>query len=210
MKSVDENIDSLSRAILHEARGSADQVLEDARASAETIRKQAQERAETERKEILDRAKQEAERIHGQKIAAAQLKARTLQLGAREKMLDKVYKTAMEELPSVQRWTDYEEIARNLLREALSQMRVSEVRIRADSQTMSHYPDSFLVELSREMNIQITRGEPLAKGTGVVVEAVNGRMQYDNTLETRLLRMWNAMRSPVNHILMGETMGESL
>jgi V/A-type H+/Na+-transporting ATPase subunit E len=206
MKSVEDNIDSLSRAIMNEARGSADQVLTDARAKADALRKQAQERAETESQEILDRARQEADRIRGQKIAAAQLKARTMQLDTREKMLDKVYKTALQELPSVQQWTDYEEIARSLLREALSQMRVSEVRIRADQRTMSHYPDALLAELSGEMKIQITRGEPLPKGMGVIVEAVNGRMQYDNTLETRLQRMWNAMRSPVNHILMGEAL----
>ncbi len=206
MKSVDDNIESLSRAIMHEARGNADHVLEDARTKADNIRKQAQERADAEHKEILDRARQEAERIRGQKIAAAQLKARTLQLRTREQMLDNVYKEALQELPAVQQWTDYEEIARNLLREALGQMRVSEVRVRADSRTMSHLPDSYLADLSNEMKIQITRGEPLSKGTGVIVEATNGRMQYDNTLETRLQRMWNAMRSPVNHILMGEAL----
>lgn len=206
MNRVDDNIESLSRAIMHEAQGSADQILHDAQTKADNIRKQAQERADAERKEILDRAKQEAERIQGQKLAAAQLKARTMQLKSREQLLDNVYKEALQELPAVQRWTDYEEIARNLLREALGQMRVSEVRVRADPRTMEHYSDSYLADLSNEMKIQISRGEPLTKGTGVIVEAVNGRMQYDNTLETRLQRMWNAMRSPVNHTLMGEAL----
>ncbi|RPJ49648.1 MAG: hypothetical protein EHM21_06590 [Chloroflexi bacterium] len=206
MKSVEDNIESLSRAIMHEASGSADQVIEDARSRADTIREQAREQAERERREILDRARQEAARIRSQKVAAAQLKARTLQLKTREQLLDKVYKTALQELPSVQQWTDYEEIARNLLREALGQMRVGEVKVRSDERTMKHFTDTYLREISSEMNIQITLGEPLPKGLGVVVEAVNGRMQYDNTLETRLQRMWNAMRSPVNHILMGEAL----
>jgi V/A-type H+-transporting ATPase subunit E len=205
MKSIEDNIESLSRAIMNEARGSADQVLEEAQAKADSIRKQAQERAEEERSEILDRATQEAQRIRGQKLAAAQLKARTMQLESREKILDKVYKTASQELASIQQWTDYEEIARNLLQDVLSQMRVSEVRIRADQRTMAHFPESYLEQLSREMNLRITRGEPLSRGIGVIVEATNGRMQYDNTLETRLQRMWNSMRSPVYHILMGET-----
>lgn len=206
MKSVEENIESLSRAIMLEARSSADKVVEDARAKADAIRKQAQEQAERERREILDRAKQEAARIRGQKVAAAQLKARTLQLKTREQLLDRVHKSALQELPSVQQWTDYEQIARSLLREALSQMRVKEVRVRADERTMKHLSNSYLQELSSEMNIQITMGDPLPKGLGVIVEAVNGRMQYDNTLETRLQRMWNAMRSQVNHTLMGEAL----
>ena len=46
---------------------------------------------------------------------------------------------------------------------------------------------------------------PLEKGTGVVVETHDGHLQYDNTLETRLNRLQNLLRSPVYHLLMGET-----
>ncbi len=206
MKSTDENIDSLSRAIMTEARSEADHVVADAKAKADATRQQAQEQAEAARKEILDRAAQEAARIRSQKIAATQLKARTLQLDSREKLLNKVYKAALQELPSVQQWTDYEEIARNLLREAIQQLKARDVTIRADRQTMAHFSERFLQDLSNELKVQITLGEPLTKGTGVIVDASNGRLQFDNTLETRLERMWNAMRSQVNHLLMGEAL----
>ncbi len=206
MKSTDENIDSLSRAIMTEARSEADKVVTDAKAKADAIRQQAQQQAEAARKDILDRATQEAARIRSQKIAATQLKARTLTLDSREKLLDKVHNAALQELPSVQQWTDYEEIARSLLREAIQQLRVNEVQIRADRQTMAHFSERFLQELSNELKVQITSGEPLDKGTGVVVDAANGHLQFDNTLETRLERMWNAMRSQANHLLMGEAL----
>jgi len=206
MRSVEENIDSLSRAIMTEARGEAEQVLAEAKSKADATLKHAQERANAERKEILERAKQEAERIRSQKIASTQLKARTLQLESREKLLNKVYTTAFQELPSIQQWTDYEEIARNLLREAINQLRSDDVQIRADDRTMAHFSDRFLDELSRELNVQIKRGDPLTKATGVIVETSNGRVQIDNTLETRLQRMWNEMRSPVYHRLMGEAL----
>ncbi len=206
MKSTDENIDSLSRAILTEARSEADKVVTDAKARADSLRRQAQEDAEAARKETLDRAKQEAARIRSQKIAATQLKARTLQLDSREKLLNKVYQAGLQELPTVQQWTDYEEIARNLLREAIQQLKASDVTIRADKQTMTHFSEQFLKNLSSELKVQITLGELLTKGTGVIVDASNGRLQFDNTLETRLERMWNAMRSQVNHLLMGEAL----
>jgi vacuolar-type H+-ATPase subunit E/Vma4 len=204
MKSVEENIDSLSRAILSEARGEADQVLADAKAKADAARQQASEQAERERREILERAKQEAEHIRGQKIAATQLKARTLTLDSREKLLNKVYTTALQELLSVQQWTDYEEIARTLLKEAIIQLRVSEVVVRADKRTMDHFSDKFLEQLSRELDVKINRGDLLPRGIGVIVESSNGHVQYDNTLETRLQRMWNAQRAPIYHLLMGE------
>lgn len=205
-QAVDENIDALSRAIMTDARSEADQLLEDARAKAESIRKQAQEQAEAERKQILDRANQEAARIRSQVISTTQLKARTMQLEHREKLLDKVFQTAQQELASVQQWTDYDEIAQNLLREALMQLQVNEVRVRADKRTMSAYSKKFLDDLSQEMNVKISEGDPLEQGVGVIVETVDKHMQYDNTLETRLRRMQNNLRSPVNHLLMGESL----
>lgn len=201
---VQENMDSLSRAILAEAKGDAEHLVTEARARAETIRRQAQEQAEQVRKEILDRAKQEADQLRGQNVATTQLKARTMQLEHREKVLDQVFTKAMNDLPSVQKWTDYPDIARNLLREAVLQLRSDTVVVHADAFTQSVLAQKYLDDLGKELNVQLSMGDALQQGTGVVVETNNGRLQYDNTLETRLRRMQNNLRVPVYHILMGE------
>lgn len=201
---VQENMDSLSRAIMAEARDDAEHLLTDARARAETIRKQAQEQADQVKKEILDRAKQEADQVRSQNVATTQLKARTSQLEQREKLLDQVFSTAMEDLPSVLKWTDYPEIAQNLLREAILQLRANQVVVRADQATQAVLTQAALQSLEQELNVKISMGEPLAQGTGVMVETNNSRLQFDNTLETRLRRMQNSLRLPVYHILMGE------
>jgi V/A-type H+-transporting ATPase subunit E len=201
---VQENMDSLSRAIMAEARDDAEDLLKDARARAETIRKQAQAQADQVRQEILDRAKAEADQLRSQNIATTQLKARTMQLDHREKLLDQVFSSAMEDIPSIQKWTDYPEIARDMLREAITQLRADEVVVHADPHTQSALADGALDALEKELNVQISIGDPLDKGTGVVVETNNGRLQYDNTLETRLRRLQNSLRVPVYHILMGE------
>jgi vacuolar-type H+-ATPase subunit E/Vma4 len=44
----------------------------------------------------------------------------------------------------------------------------------------------------------------LDEGTGVVVDASAGKLHYDNTLETRLSRLQNSLRSSVYKVLMGE------
>ena len=103
MKAIDENIKVLSNAVLREVRGDADQVLADARTKADEIRQAAQEQAEEERAKILDEASVEAERIRGQVVATNQLKARTTLLAQREKLLEEVFNTARERLPSVLR-----------------------------------------------------------------------------------------------------------
>lgn len=206
IRQVEENIDLLARAIEKEARVDADQVLEQARQKAEKIRKEAKEDAEAERLEILDRAKQEAERIRGQAIATAQLKSRTMQLEHREKLLDSVFTKAYKQIPTVQQWTEYPQIVRQLLQEALQNLEAKSAIVRADQVTSEIIDKKMLKELAEAMNIQLEVGEPLTQGTGVMAESADGHLNYDNTLETRLSRMKNELRSPVYRILMGESL----
>jgi vacuolar-type H+-ATPase subunit E/Vma4 len=206
MKSVEENIESLARAILSEAQAEAQQIKADAEAKAEAIRQRAQKQAEAERAEILERAAQEADRLRSQVIATTQLKARTQQLERREKLLEKVFTTARQQLSEIEKWSDYDAIAQHLLREAAQQLRASEVIVQADETTQKLLSGGLAETVSKELNIAIKIGSPLKKGIGVVVGASNGRLQYDNTLEIRLSRLQNALRSPVYHLLMGESL----
>lgn len=206
MKSVDESIDTLSRAILSEANAEAEQIKNDARARADSIRQQAEKQAAAERAEILRRAEQEAERIRSQAMATTQLKARTQQLEHREKMLEKVFQTAQEQLPTVEEWGDYEEIALRLMREAVVQLRSKKATVRANKAVANLLADGVLEKISTELNVPLKMGTSLKKGTGVVVETPDGHINYDNTLETRLARLQNSLRSAVYHILMGESL----
>jgi V/A-type H+-transporting ATPase subunit E len=206
MRSIEENIETLSRAILDEANADAQRILADARAKAEIIRQRAHEQAAAERKEILDRAHQEADRLRGQSIATAQLRARTLQLEHREKLLDSVFTAARKDMMSVLKWTDYDAVARRLLREAITHLGAGEARLHTDAVTGKSLSSSVIAEVSKEMNVQIEVAEPLAKGSGVLVETKDGHLQYENTLDDRLNRLQNVLRSPVYHILIGETL----
>jgi vacuolar-type H+-ATPase subunit E/Vma4 len=206
MRSIEENIATLSRAILDEANADAQRILADARAKADTIRQRAHEQAAAERKEILDRAHQESERLRGQSIATAQLRARTLQLEHREKLLDSVFTTARKDMSSVLKWSDYDVVARRLLREALKQLGSGEARLHTDPATGKVLSSGVLTEVSKEMNVKIEVAEPLEKGSGVLVETTDKHLQYENTLDDRLNRLQNVLRSPVYHILIGETL----
>ena len=207
MRSLDENIESLSRALLSEARADAEQILAEAKAKADGIRQKAQEKAAAERAEILERARQEAERLRGQVVATTQMKARTMELAHREKLLDGVFAEARKKLPSVQQWTNYDEIARRLLRESLVQLKPSQAIFQADEKSLEVLAAVVLDEISKEMKVELlAAGEPLKKGIGVVVESGDGHLVYDNTLDTRLDRLQNTLRSPVYRILIGETL----
>lgn len=203
MKPEEETIELLSRAIIKEAEEDAQQAQADAKAKAEAIRQRAQQQAEKEREEILNRARQEAERLKGQVVASAQLKARTLQLEHREKLLDRVFDAARQKLSAIQKRADFDKIAAQLLREALVQLNADKVAARADEVTQKAL-ERALPELSKELNAQVSFGPPLEEGIGIVVDASEGHLHYDNTLKTRLDRLQSVLRSSVYHVLMGE------
>lgn len=204
MRSTEENIEPLSRAILKEAEVDAQQMREEAKTKADAIRQRAQEEAEKVRREILDRAQQEADRLRSQTVASAQLKARTLQLENREKMLDRVFQAAREKLAEVQNRPDYDRLAAMLLREALTQLRVNKAEIRADRATRAVLEKGALRDISKELNGEFTIVDDLEEGRGVVIDAADGRLHYDNTLETRLQRLQSTLRASVFKLLMGE------
>jgi vacuolar-type H+-ATPase subunit E/Vma4 len=200
----DENIEALSRAILRDARAEAEQLQSEAKTKADAIRQHANEQAESERKVILEKARLEAERLRGQVVASAQLKARTMQLEHREKLLDKVFDAARQRLSTIQKRSDYDQVAAQLLREAVTQLKADHAEVRVDEATQKSLKAQALEQISRELNAQLSMGKSLEGGLGVVVDASEGRLHYDNTLETRLSRLQSALRSSVYHVLMGE------
>jgi V/A-type H+/Na+-transporting ATPase subunit E len=204
MKTEVEDIEMLERAILGEARDEADQIKAEAKKKADAIRKRAQEQAEQESKAILDQARQDADRLRGQAVATAQLKSRSLELAHREQLLDRVFKMVKEKLSDVQKRSDYEQIATMLLREALVQLRVNKAEIRADKTTQNFLEKKALDEISKELNGQFKTAAALEEGIGVIVDAADGKLHYDNTLETRLNRLQSTLRSSVYKVLIGE------
>ncbi len=199
-----EDIEMLQRAILGEVQDESDQIKAEAKEKVDAIRKRAQEQADAESKAILDIARQEAERLRSQAVATAQMKARSAQLAHREQLLERVFKSVKEKLADVQKRTDYDQIAAMLLREALQGLRVNKAEIRADKVTQNILEKKALGEISKELNGQFTMANALEEGMGVIVDAADGKLHYDNTLETRLNRLQNTLRSSVNKILLGE------
>jgi Archaeal/vacuolar-type H+-ATPase subunit E len=202
----DDNIERLSRDILQQAQSEADQVISEAKSKADQILKRAQDDAAAEKAQILDQAKRDADRIRSQAIATTQLKARTMLLESREKLLTEVFAEALKQLPSVQQWNDYEAIVESLAAEAVAQIRNENVVLRADKTTAKLLTDSLVKKLAQKFTEKITLGDPLEGKTGVVASTTNGHLTFDNTLETRLQKLENELRSPVYHLLMGESL----
>lgn len=203
---TDGNIERLSRDILQQAESDAALVISEANAKADEIRKQAETEASAVKARIIEQAKRDSDRIRGQAVATTQLKARTMFLESRENLLKEVFEEAAKRLSSVEQYNDYEEIVKRLVMEAVSQMNSDNIVINADKKTKKMLADSILNSIASKFNGTIELGNTLENKIGVVASTSNGHLNYDNTLETRLEKLTNELRSPVYHLLMGESL----
>jgi vacuolar-type H+-ATPase subunit E/Vma4 len=204
MATLEQNIETLSQRMIHDANVEAEKILAEARAKADEINKRGQAQAEAECNAILERTQQERERLRGQAVATTELKARNDQLEFREQLLNQVFEETRLKVPTVQQWNNYAEIALVLLKDALLHLKDYPVHVRVDGTIKKLIPDSQLEQIAKDLRVEVIGFSELSQGTGVIVETADGHLNYDNTLETRLNRLQNSLRAPVFHILMGE------
>jgi V/A-type H+/Na+-transporting ATPase subunit E len=209
MSTEEESIQALSRAVMIEAQSETEHTLAEAREKADAIRSESQGQADADRARIMASANQEAARIRSQAVAAAQLKARTLQLEQRELLLNNVFEQAVQQIPTIQKSGTYKDVSMALLKEALAHLGSDSALIQADPGTLDLFTREVLDSISKEIGVKLELGEPfisIKQGTGLIVQTPDGHRQYDNTLETRLKRMQDALRNPVYRLLMGESL----
>ncbi|HOU14609.1 MAG TPA: V-type ATP synthase subunit E family protein [Anaerolineae bacterium] len=199
-----DKVQVLEQAIIEIAQQEAQVILDEAKAKADSIRKQAQADAAVESERIRQAAQQTATHHVAQAIARAQLEAQMLKLQRREQLLSRTFDKVREQLPLIPQHTDYRMIVQRLISEAVAHLGDEAFIVQADAVTNHVLDDAFLKDLAQTLNVHLERGAPLETGTGVVLSTANGHRRYDNTLETRLTRIQNDVRTTVFHILTGE------
>ena len=173
---------------------------------AEEIRSQAKQKADKERKKIIDNANREAERIKHQSLSSAKLKAQMLWLERREIILNEVFETVHQRIETISKWSNYNEIVNQLIREAVENLDTKSAYIHADKTTSGVITDVKLQKIGSELQVDLHFGKILSQGVGIIAETDDHRRQFDNTFETRFNRIQESLRSPVYHILMGEAL----
>jgi vacuolar-type H+-ATPase subunit E/Vma4 len=119
-------------------------------------------------------------------------------------LLDRVFQAVRQRLAEIPKRPDYDQTAALLLREALVQLRVNKAQVRADKATQAILEKKVLADISKELNGEFSAADALEEGIGVVVDAADGKLHYDNTLETRLDRLEGPLRAAVYRMLIGE------
>jgi vacuolar-type H+-ATPase subunit E/Vma4 len=104
----------------------------------------------------------------------------------------------------VSQFEDYDKVAKSLLRDAVGHLdNVASLVVLADPVTRETLTSTVLARLGEELSCELSLGDPLREGVGVIVQSADGHVSYDNTLQQRLARQRSALRAEVFAILSG-------
>lgn len=195
------NVQALEQAILESAQHEVEGILNEAKAKADSVRRQAEGDARVEQAKVLQVAREEADKRIAQTIAKAQLEAQMLKLQRRERRLEQTFDRVRQQLASVTERPDYKETMRQWIREAAAHLGDEAFTVDADAATHALLTTDFLEMLGRELHVTLSPGATLNARTGIILVAADGHRRYDNTLEARLTREQDGLRSAVYHIL---------
>ncbi|MCU0520788.1 MAG: V-type ATP synthase subunit E family protein [Anaerolineae bacterium] len=216
-----QDMEGLRQAISREAERDRQRILGEARVTAEAIRQKAQAEAAEEAAHLVEVAEAKAARIRQETVGVAGLDAQAVKVRARESALELVFSRASESLEALSdpgrqsgqnrrsEPAGWAAIVEGLLVDAIGHFGRVALVVHADPEThaiLEHTGEapSMLDRIGQQVGCQLTLGQLLLGGTGVIVESPDGHLRYDNTLQTRLARMRSGLRAPVYRILVGD------
>lgn len=204
LKSIDERIEDLSRAIIEEAHADAEMLKSVAKLKVNVVLEAGQKQAEKIRTEILENAKLEAELLKEERLAEVAIKAKIEWLEKREELLETVFQTVRLRCNSLLESDEYPQALQGLIMDAVGQLQSNQVWLHLDSASRSLLDEKSLDVISESLGVEMHVGDDLTDGIGVIAKDALGHRIFDNTLETRLNRQMESLRSDVYKILMGE------
>lgn len=200
----------LAEEIVEDARKRAERTIARTQAEVEKIVAQARADAEAQAKKIRTEAEQRARRKAEMIVRMVDQEVARRKLRAREAVVQQVLDEAKKRLDAMS-GDEYKRSLIQLAAAAMREMPCEEFLVHVSTQAEDHIAPAWLVaemgkalsEHGRKALIQVELRADLPKG--VVVKSVDGRLQWDNTFDTRLKRLRAGLRRRIVPGLFGET-----
>ena len=186
-------------SIMSDAQGKADEIIQNANTEVSQIN------AKAEKTKIIENGKKQSDMRYQQIISEAKMNARRAELGAKEEVIEAAFNKATEELKAIASSgsDEYKDSLSIMIKEATDEIGGNDLIIQlneADTNNMKN--DISDGSNSFQLNdITFTLGEPIDTIGGVILKTVDGDIQVNNTIESRLERFKSILRSEVANVL---------
>ncbi len=176
--------------------------MEAAQNEARSILNRARLAAREEIEREMREARARGEQLYRAMLAEGRLKAKKEILRKREELVNEVFEQAKERLAKYASSERYKKDLIRIAAEACKKLNSDKVIIRANKRDLELL-ERHMGEIIRAVGelTSVSLGEPIQTMGGVRVGTPDGKMEIDDTLETRMKREFEALRIKVAKVL---------
>lgn len=198
----------LIAGIAQDVAKEAEQVIAEAKKTAEERIKAAQDQAAATLQQAESKAEEQAERIRSQTASTLRMERRRISLKQREQAVQEVLTRVRRRLSEMVGSPQYREVLLAWIVEGAIGLGAAEATVNASARERSQIDkkmfqaaEAKVKELTgKNVTLAAASGDPLIP-QGVVVKAVDGRVEFNNQVATRLLRLQSEIRKQIQDVL---------
>ncbi len=202
---MEDNVAKITSKILEDAHRKSDEIIDAAELEANEKLETMRRKGEAAEKRLIDEAAKEAEQTRRKIIAESTIKARTIILESKERLIQQAFTKAEEQIEVIHKDKKYPTILVSLAVDTCLQMGGGglELVVRDEDKGLIKKE---LKQIEKEVSkgagkaskLRVTTGEI---GPGLIVKSGNGRIGIDSTFRNRLELLRPLLRLKVAEVL---------
>ena len=205
-----EGADKIVHEIVRIADAQVGLILQQARKDADEIRGEAEKKAQAKKPSILAKGQQQAEREQQRVLADAKMQVKREVFDVKEDLIKKAFGDAEERLKKMAGTSEYGDILKEMIVESGVVVGGGPLEVLARKQDKALLSGEILAALAGEISkatgkdtsLDLSEDVITAIG-GAIVRSKSGKIEADNTIESRMSRIRNELRFKVAEILFG-------
>ncbi len=185
-----DNVDKITSKILEDAERKSQEIIEQAESEAREKLEVSKRKGDAAKNRLVDEAKKAAEQTKKKITAESKIKARTILLESKEKLIQVAFSKASEQLEKLPNQKSYPDTLEKLAVDTCIQLGGEELEIvvrKTDEKivkaALKKIEKGVKAATGEEANLSIT---PADIGPGVIVQRADGKVGIDSTFQTRL------------------------
>jgi vacuolar-type H+-ATPase subunit E/Vma4 len=198
----------LIAGIAQDAAKEAERVLAEAKKAAAERIKGAQDQAAATLQQAESKAEEQAERTRSQTASSLRMERRRISLKLREQAVQEVLGRGRRRLTEMVGSPQYREVLLAWIVEGAIGLGAAEATVNASARERIQIDKKMLQEAAvkvkeltgKNVTLAVASGDPLIP-QGVVVKAAGGRVEFNNQVATRLLRLQSEIRKQIQDVL---------
>jgi vacuolar-type H+-ATPase subunit E/Vma4 len=205
-----EDRDALLSGIQEDASREGERLVQEARAAAEERRKAAGTQTESILREAQERIAKQGQMLQRQAESGLRMEEKRQQLKARERVIAQVEQEVRQRLKGMIGEKGYRKVLLDWIAEAAVGLNAPQASVNASPAERKQLDDKLLREAEgrvrrltgADVKLSLAEGPPVV-GQGIVLMAADGRVEFNNQVATRLLRLQSEIRKVIYKELFG-------